>query len=388
MKKVLHLASWYPNKNSPFEGDFIQRHAIAISNYIQVTVLHVTQYGPAVEVKQTEITETKSGNLTEIIIHFRFKKTNITFVDKIRYNLKYFYVYKKFIRHYFKKEGVPDLIHLHIPVKAGLIAGWIKRKWGIPYILSEHSGHYVKNSLDYFDNRNLYYKKNVRRIFVEANAVTNVSFHDANLLKELFGIKEVIVIRNTADTGFFNFINTPGKKIRFIHVSSLGYQKNIEGILRTFHKLRLLQKDWELVLVGEITNTVNQLINELELQHLVICTGQISYQEVARQMQHSSAFVLFSRYENFPCVIVEALCCGLPVIATSVAGIPEAINNNNGILVESENEGQLLNALQKMLNNYSQYEQAKIAEDAQQLYSYEIIGKQFFDLYNEVLKNN
>jgi glycosyltransferase involved in cell wall biosynthesis len=83
-------------------------------------------------------------------------------------------------------------------------------------------------------------------------------------------------------------------------------------------------------------------------------------------------------------VVIEALCCGLPVVSSSVAGIPEAINNDNGILMESENEEQLVNALQKIMTRYSNYNRPEIAREAQAIYSYEKIGKQFSDLYETI----
>ena len=126
------------------------------------------------------------------------------------------------------------------------------------------------------------------------------------------------------------------------------------------------------------------MIDDLKLNSVVSCRGEISYRQVAMEMQQASAFVMFSRHENFPCVMVEALCCGLPVIGTSVGGVAEAINENNGIIVLSENEDELLSAMNTMMNEYQKYNREKIAFDAQQKYSYSAIGKQFFDLYREI----
>ena len=93
-----------------------------------------------------------------------------------------------------------------------------------------------------------------------------------------------------------------------------------------------------MVVVGPIDSELIQMTDMLNLASLVAYTGEITYAEVASQMQRASALVMFSRHENFPCVIIEALCCGLPCIATNVGGVPEAVDNKNGIVVESENE--------------------------------------------------
>jgi glycosyltransferase involved in cell wall biosynthesis len=168
----------------------------------------------------------------------------------------------------------------------------------------------------------------------------------------------------------------------------LTHQKNVEGILNAVKGLSKLRQDFELVIVGPIVPDLIKMIATLHVTSLVIYTGEISYPEVASQMQNASAFVLFSRHENFPCVIIEALCCGLPCIATNVGGVREAVNNDNGIIVKSESEGQLIEAMAKMMNEYHRFDRFKIAEEAQKKYSYSTIGKQFYELYREILKNN
>jgi len=99
----------------------------------------------------------------------------------------------------------------------------------------------------------------------------------------------------------------------------------------------------------------------------------------------ASALVLFSRYENLPCVIIEALCCGLPVIATDVGGVKELINMKNGMLVQSDNEEELVGAMTRMIDGYNGFHREQISSNARQRFNYLTIGKQFHDLYQQVL---
>jgi len=98
----------------------------------------------------------------------------------------------------------------------------------------------------------------------------------------------------------------------------------------------------------------------------------------------ASVLVLFSRYENLPCVIIEALSCGLPVIATDVGGVSELVNENNGLLVRSEDEKDLTESMNDVMNNYKNYDREQIAAQAGERFSYATIGKQFNELYMEV----
>ena len=386
MNKILWLCSWYPHPGDPYEGDFIQRHAKALSIYAPVTVFYVSQDGRSKNVAADKVIEQQTGRINERIIFFRFKKTGIRIIDKLVYNFRYYQTYKKNVQAYIAKEGKPAIVHIHVPMKAGMMGRWIKKRWGIPYIISEHSAHYTGNTDDDFSAKSFFHRYNVKQVFRNADAVTNVSAIIGSKLKELFGIGEVRVIHNTVDTQFFHYQTRGISKFRFIHVSTLAaYHKNIDGMLRSFSQLIKKREDFELVIVGPASAVLKEQILQSGLASFVVFGGEISYPEVALQMQQASALVLFSRYENFPCVVVEALSCGLPVIAADTGGIKEAVNETNGILVQSENEEELTNALNRVMNEYDKFDREKIALDSAQRFSYEAIGKQFYDLYNEVI---
>ena len=124
----------------------------------------------------------------------------------------------------------------------------------------------------------------------------------------------------------------------------------------------------------------------LGLSNFIIWTGEITHEQVAKEMTKSSALVMFSTYENQPCVILEALCCGLPVISTDVGGISEVITADNGMLVISKNESQLLLVMIDMMENYKSYDRIQISETAKEKYNYKTIGKIISALYNPYMK--
>lgn len=385
--KVLWLASWYPNKISPLEGDFIQRHAIALSAHIPVTVFYMAQYGESVPIDKDEITITQRGNVKEQIMFFKFKPTGFKLMDKVLYNLKYYRSYKKILGRYISQEGVPDFVHVHVPMKTGKLAQWMQKKWGVPYLVTEHAGNYVKAAPDCFDTRSLYYRKSVASIFKQAKLVTSVSQNGLNILIQKFSLKYVRVVHNTVNEKWFDYRDpkVPLPAFEFIHVSSMGYEKNIEGILKAFASVVKIRHGWRLTLVGLGDPLyINGLIEHHELKDHVRFVGAVSNEEVAHYMQAASAFLLFSRYENFPCVIIEALCCGLPVISSNVGGVAEAIDNSNGILVASENVDALQNAILYMLEHYAVFNRREIASAAKARYSYEVIGKEILQLYHQI----
>jgi glycosyltransferase involved in cell wall biosynthesis len=109
--------------------------------------------------------------------------------------------------------------------------------------------------------------------------------------------------------------------------------------------------------------------------------GEISWEEVARKMESSHALLLFSNYENLPCVIVEALACGLPVISTRVGGISEHINPERGILVDRGDEDALAKAIDSMSSNIDQYDKEALRKYAVERFSNEAVATAFVGLY-------
>ena len=98
-------------------------------------------------------------------------------------------------------------------------------------------------------------------------------------------------------------------------------------------------------------------------------------------MNTHDLFLLFSNYENLPCVVVEALSVGLPVLATDVGGTAEMITKNNGIIIDSKNETQLEEQLILFIDNISNYDRVEIGKTARKIYSYETVGLQFLNIY-------
>jgi glycosyltransferase involved in cell wall biosynthesis len=83
--------------------------------------------------------------------------------------------------------------------------------------------------------------------------------------------------------------------------------------------------------------------------------------------------------------MLEALSCGIPVIAPSIGGIPEVINETNGILFKPNDESQTEKGMLQWLENHSKYNRDDIRREAIQKFSYKSIGKQLSDLYLNAL---
>ncbi|MEQ1676216.1 MAG: glycosyltransferase, partial [Chitinophagaceae bacterium] len=137
-KKILWLCSWYPGKTEPFNGDFIQRHARAAALYNDIHVIYVTGDSSGA-ITTTEKEDHTSGRLTEHRVYFK-KSTSLT--GRIIAHYRWLFLFRQAIRKYMIEKGKPDLVHVQVPYKAGLLGLWLLKKYRVPFVLTEHWGIY------------------------------------------------------------------------------------------------------------------------------------------------------------------------------------------------------------------------------------------------------
>jgi glycosyltransferase involved in cell wall biosynthesis len=378
--KVLWLVSWYPSKVDVFSGDFIQRQALAVSRLCEVYVIYVVKDEFCVLDKMEE--EIVKGKLTEKIIYYQTPVTGIKIVDRIISHKKSQQLYISAINNYFKTNGRPNVVHVHVAMKAGLAAIWLKRKWGIPFMLTEHWGGYYADCVPSVNDYNPVLLSLNKKILKNADVFLTVSANLGETIKRDFVNVAYKTIPNVVDTDLFFYTGLKPLRFRFIHPSRMDSNKNPTGILRACKILKGRGYDFEMQMIGALNEDAIALAKELGLyNNYVFFSPAISYDSVALEMQQSSALLLFSFVENMPCVILEALCCGLPVISSNTGGISEVINESNGILVEKGNEEELANAMCTIIDKYPAYNRKEIAESATAKFNYDTIAQSHIDMY-------
>lgn len=388
MRSVLWLCSWYPNAADPFTGDFIKRQAEALSVVQPLKIIYSGKY-PKVPKQQPGSTVGTFPNLQEVILYYPFTaKDNI--VSRVRSLFTYFRKHADLIRQLKNNNELPDIVHVQVAFKAGLIAFYLKWKYGIPYVLTEHWTGYYQQAKDSLFRRSFLEKYLTRLVLKNAAMLITVSEALGNQIQQHWIPIPFRKILNVVDTRlFYHQENRRPQKFRFIHISTLGFQKNPEGIVRAFTSLVKEGIDSELVLVGPVNPGLGKMIAETGLPlNTIRCTGEISYEQVGVELRNASAMILFSFYENMPCVLLESLCSGIPVIATRVGGIPEVIGNENGILINAGDEKELLEAMRTIIQKEPVFNKEQISAQASSRFSYEAITKEILAVYDLVLKNS
>ena len=383
--EIVVLPSWYPNKLDQFGGDFIQRHIKAISLYRTQYIIYVVkdEHGKISPAVSTEITS--GENYTEKIIYYHIKKTGIKLLDKLFSQIKSNCIYRNELKEYVKLKGCPRLIHVHVAYKAGLAALWAKKKWGIPFILTEHWSIFLKEANFKIEQLPAIQQMAIRKILKHAAAVTVVSDWLGKAIQNIFPAINYRVIPNVVDHKIF----FPEDKIEtnvpyFIHPSSMNYEKNVESILHAFCLLKKNKYDFVLNLFGPAPGILLKLVNELNLNDKIFFKGEVSQVVLAKEMQKSDALILYSRFETFGCVIIEAHAAGIPVIVSDIPVFHELVTENeNGFFVKGNNPETLAIKLEEFILNKKVYDKNKIINSSLK-YSYTTVGKQFVSLYNQV----
>jgi glycosyltransferase involved in cell wall biosynthesis len=405
---VVWLASWFPSRINITAGDFIERHAQAVAPYITHLSVIVVLKDAALPANMVEIQQIQSGNLT-IYRAYYGKSFWSGIIGKLLSQKKYLSLQDQFFKKILSATGKPDLVHVQVAMKAGVFARKLKKKWGIPYIVTEHwSGYKMESKPNIYDMGKLFLRLN-KAVLKDAALLLPVSQNLANTITNNFVAMPYRVVPNVVDTKLFFYTPsivaglfqlsvkstnesvsslTTQSVFRFIHPSYMNYPKNPEGILQACKLLKESGYRFELQMIGNKDASLMSLAVKLGLLNdCVFFEAEIAYDEVAKRMQQSNALLMFSRYENLPCIILEALCCGLPVVSSRVGGIAEVVNDSNGILVDAGNIDQLVKAMQQMIETYESYDRRAIATAAAALFSYETVGKTISDIYQKLLQD-
>jgi len=384
--KVLWLASIYPSKLFPYDGDFIQRHARATSLFCEIEVLHVVKDENGIVTQDVKEMVVTNGQLTERIIYYKPIKSSIRFIDRFLSSLKYKRLSRAAVKKYISENGEPAFFHLHMAMKSGLTALWAKRKYNIPYLLTEHWSGYQDEAVPNINDYNFIYHYYWNKIITGAMASTYVSADLQKLIERKYKINYTLVIPNVVNTGvFYPGERTQDDTIRFIHVSTMLYQKNPEAILQA---LALVKHEFkfEIYFYGLLTAPQVELITRLSLQQQVLLKGEVPQEELAKSIQQCDALILYSRFETFGCVLIEANACGVPVIVSDLDVFHEIVEEGvNGIFAKGEDPEALADKIKEFVAKKNSFNKNSIAATAAEKYNYKKVGQQFFDLYKKIL---
>lgn len=182
-------------------------------------------------------------------------------------------------------------------------------------------------------------------------------------------------------------LGVDGKDVVLCAVGRITEQKNYPGLLETLARLR--NRQWILLLVGEgeLRAETEKLVMDYRLGDRVQFLGYRD--DVSKIMQLSDIYVMSSAWEGFPYVIVEALANRLPVIATDVGGVPEAVRHGeNGYIVPPGNTDEMARYIGMLIDDVKQRQLLGSAGRRmfEEMFTDEVMYERVENEYNKLLR--
>lgn len=397
--RVLEACQEFPNRYYPQLGTFIKQSIDSIASQgIDVTVISPKPFVLP---------------LSAFPYHNFFKLPRIEHTEK--YDLhypryiyavpkKYFYPitgmsYSHFVFKYATKniKPEPDLIHAHFSYPDGYGMMKLAKKWRVPLVISALGT--IERKVAY---EGTYTSKQIIEAMNFADKILSVS-EDLKLHIVNLGINEekVHVVPNGVDTKKFkpagkaharNLLNLPQDKNIVLFVGALRKIKGVDYLIEAAENF--VNPNTDLFMVGRddgLRKNLEKRAHELKIADYIKFTGPINHDDIPLWISASDILVLPSLSEGRPNVVLEALACEVPVVATNVGGIPELmVDGETGYLVPAKSPRELSRKINKLLEDKNRRENmGKLGRKSiiQKGLTWEAHAKMTVDIYSDLLEN-
>jgi glycosyltransferase involved in cell wall biosynthesis len=380
---ILHIAAWWPNRVHPTHGNFVEKHVRLLAGEYDCTVVAVQ-----------EDTTLPAGKLDLNISERDGYRIVMAYYGAPTSTLRFFRLgtraraYLTAVRAAKERIGIPDVLHGHILMDGGVIAAYLGRWWRRPVVISEHHHLYQhKRALPPLRAGLAKWACRTARFILPVTEQLGLAMRELNGLTGTYR-----PVSNVVDDTLFSppapAPAAPPPPLRILHVSNfVEPHKNVPGMLRVAKALERAHPGrfiWTVAGDGDHDWLRDQVSSVSLPPGVCTMSGPHTEKEIARLMQRHHVFVLFSRTENQPVVLLEALCSGLPGIATRVGGVADILADPaRGTLVDSGDRAGLAEALLALLRDYGTYDRTAIARHAAARYGEAAVLQQLRAVYSE-----
>jgi glycosyltransferase involved in cell wall biosynthesis len=371
--RVLITPEWYPDAARPYFGVFCREQARAAARAHDVVVL-TWKYDSTLRLPFRIERFVDEGVRT---FRVRFRGTR---VPKTPGAFKLAGIAAVLLE--LRRQGwKPDVVHAHEYV-AGRVALLIGRVLRRSVVVSEHYSGFVE------DNLNEHQKAMARDVFARADIVCPVSQDLERRLRVLTPEGRFETVANVIDESVFHPPAGPKHRRDDVSLVTVGQLIERKGHAQLVEALSVLEScpSATLTVVGEgpCGNELRSLTASLDLETRVRFLGGQPKHRIADILRGSDVFVLPSLSENLPCALLEALACGLPVVASRVGGVPEIIDDGLGVTVEPGSTHALAAGIDTVVSRLDRYDQTHIAATARSKYGYHAVAEQWSGVYSAV----
>ncbi len=377
-RRVLILPKWYPWPDRPVFGIFCREQARAAAVHNDVRVLAFTpepMTGRAIHRHYTDPAEVPP---TTRLVYRRPRLRPAAMATQL-------VGFRAVLRDFRRSGWRPEVIHAHV-FEAGFPAVLLGRALGCPVVVSEHFTYFQRGLVRGLDLRL------ARYCFAHADLVCPVSEDLGRQLVRVAPEGRYRVVPNVVDTAVFRppavaRSRREGEPLRLLNVASLDEKKRQADLLDAVARLRAAGTPAVLELVGDGRDraALEARATALGVAGVTRFHGTLSPDGVAERMRAADVFVLPSRFENLPVVLLEAMATGLPVVASAVGGVPEIVDERAGSLVAPGDPEALAAAIAALAGRLASFDSGDLVERARARFSRDALAGTWDEIYEELI---
>lgn len=286
------------------------------------------------------------------------------------------------------REGNFDVIHYYFGLPTALLSLWPGAHQMLPYVVSLRGSDVPGYDPKLTTAHKLLWPV-TRRIWDNASSVVANSAGLRELAMRAGSSKEIQVIRNGGQYVPRHPAPRSGP-MRVLAACRLIERKRVDTILQAMAMVRDEDIQLEVVGDGPLLPTLISMRDELGLRDRVCFHGFVSQEGLTAMRAASDVFVLASSSESCSMAVLEAICAGLPVIATAVGGTPELVHpGRNGILFGVGDAGALANALRGLSRNVELRQRLSAGSEtlAREEFSWHYVARRYEMLFDEAVEH-
>jgi glycosyltransferase involved in cell wall biosynthesis len=386
---ILIIPSWYYTSNKPYQGIFFRNQAHALKRIGHKIGVLYPSFVPIYEAFRSKcffpknIVESDSGIPT-------FRYDGFTWLPILPHGKAFLFKRKGYqlFKNYISIFGKPDIIHAHGAIYAGALAAFIKKKYSIPLIITEHASDIALGNIRKWQLAHLCdaYRAADLKIAVSPQLGSKLQNMYRDWSTDWYFLPNMIdkqFIKKTAK----KFEKSFDQPFIFLNIGNLFKIKRHDILLRAFSNAFEQNHNVNLQIGGDgpLKNRLIRLSEKLGVSKRVIFLGGLNNDEVIWSLQNCNVFVSSSSYETFGVALIEALACGKPVVAVKSGGPEFIVNKDNGLLVPSENIDFLSKALVEIKDKYTKYNPELIRKDCIKRFNENTIMHKLSNLFEKAL---
>lgn len=401
--KLLIIPSWYPSKEDALKGCFFREQAL-IANQEFDTRVWVMRKSPRPE-QSTEVRpkgirrfwekskdprrwekvqESAFNGMIEMVSYSN--AWGPTRLSKLHARLS---THVKRIDDMGRSGWMPDLVHAQSVDLGGLLANELKKKLGVPYVITEHMPFAVQN----FHPK---LRQSVRDAFENAELVLSISSDKVRQLS-LSGIRcDLNLTYNLVDEQIFSKIcerYIPGQLLRLVTIGAASFLKDYPTLLKSLQLIKRMGVDFHLTIIGwEAWGTqgdeIKYLVHQLGLSEHTQLIGKVSREEMNTKLAENQIYLQTSIAEGMPVSVLEAMASGLYVVATRHGGTEDIIQSHKvGQVVAVKDIQAIAQVLNQMYRGEMHHDPVLSRQTVLDICGRQVFSERLFGFYRRALAN-